>query len=204
MNIKNLLNIDQKIILASKSPRRKHLLGLLGFEFDVVPANIDEEAVSFHHPGEMVMNLAEMKAINVAEKTDENSLVIGSDTTVELKNNVLNKPKDEDHAIEMLKTLSGKKHKVLSGISLAMRKNSEIIKLTAFELTEVTFRDLSEEEIKAYVNSGSPMDKAGAYGIQDDFGAVFVKNINGCYYNIVGLPLQVLYIKLIEFQQKYL
>ena len=204
MNIKNLLNIDQKIILASKSPRRKHLLGLLGFDFDIIPADIDEEAVSYHHPGEMVMKLAEMKAINAAKKADENALIIGSDTTVELKNKVLNKPKDEDHAVEMLKTLSGKKHKVLSGVSLAMRTRSDIITLTAYEETTVTFRDLSEAEIKAYVKSGSPMDKAGAYGIQDDFGAVFVKNINGCYYNIVGLPLQVLYIKLIEFQQKYL
>jgi septum formation protein len=111
---------------------------------------------------------------------------------------ILNKPSDPEDAFRILKILSGNTHKVYTGLSIVESVSQNWI--TDFQTTEVTFRELSDEEIWLYIEGGSPMDKAGAYGIQDDFGALFVSHINGCYYNIVGLPVQLLYMMLKRFR----
>ena len=125
------------------------------------------------------------------------AIVIGSDTTVVLDGQVLNKPIDADDAVSMLRRLSGRTHTVHTGLALFGRGRG-LSSRRASRATDVTFRDLSDEEIRAYVGTGSPLDKAGAYGIPDDFGAVFVSRVEGCYYTIVGLPLELLYTELRE------
>lgn len=203
MNIENIIGkIDKDIILASKSPRRKHLLNLLGLDFKIVPSDIDEN-ISEEIPEDFARILAENKSHDIA-KNNPGNIVIGADTIVVINKNIINKPINENHAFEMLKTLSGKTHKVITGICISIFDDNTLKYITDIETTDVTFRELSDTEIRAYINTGSPMDKAGAYGIQDDFGAVFVSRINGCYYNIVGLPLQLLYKRLREFHKKFL
>ncbi len=198
IKISELLKIDKPLILASQSPRRRKLLKQLGFEFSVQPSDVDENGISTElPPQEYAMKLALRKAKDIAEKTLHPAIIIGSDTIVVLDGKILNKPADREDAVRMLKTLSGRTHTVYTGIclfeSVTMRNFSTV------QSTEVTFRELDTDEIAAYVNTGSPMDKAGAYGIQDDFGAVFVCRVEGCYYNIVGLPLEMLYSSLKEF-----
>lgn len=191
IKISKLLKINQKIVLASKSPRRITLLKNLGLEFDVIPSKIDENISEKLQPNEYVMKLSRLKAENVASMLGGDEIVIGADTTVYLDGNYLNKPKDCDEAFKILKKLSGRTHQVYTGITLINNYSQKII--NEYSKTDVTFRELSDDEIYAYIESGSPMDKAGAYGIQDDFGAVFVRHINGCYYNIVGLPIELFY-----------
>ncbi len=128
----------------------------------------------------------------------DSAIVIGSDTTVVLDGVVLNKPVDAEDAVRMLRTLSDRTHTVYTG--LAVVDASTGTHIAVHRSTKVTFRPLDAVEINAYVASGSPLDKAGAYGIQDDFGAVFVRNVEGCYYTIVGLPLELLYTSLRQFQ----
>jgi septum formation protein len=198
MNIKSLLNINRRIVLASGSPRRKKLLEDIGFEFEVITSNVDEGQVSeMLVPSKYVMELALLKAKDVAKNLDKCALVIGADTTVVINNKIINKPIDKNDAFHILSELSDNKHKVYTGIAFVDSANNQ--SFYTYQETEVTFRKLSEKEIWAYIESGSPMDKAGAYGIQDDFGAVFVNNINGCYYNIVGLPLELFYISIKRF-----
>lgn len=199
IKISKLLKINQKIVLASKSPRRITLLKNLGLEFDVIPSKIDENISEKLQPNEYVMKLSRLKAENVAAMLGGDEIVIGADTTVYLDGNYLNKPRDCDEAFEILKKLSGRTHQVYTGITLINNVSQKII--NEFSKTDVTFRELSDDEIYAYIESGSPMDKAGAYGIQDDFGAVFVRHINGCYYNIVGLPIELFYRMLKESLQ---
>ncbi|MEJ5245058.1 MAG: Maf family protein [Bacteroidota bacterium] len=199
IKISKLLKINQKIVLASKSPRRITLLKNLGLEFDVIPSKIDENISEKLQPNEYVMKLSRLKAENVSSMLGGDEIVIGADTTVYLDGNYLNKPKDCDEAFEILKKLSGRTHQVYTGITLINNYSQKII--NEYSKTEVTFRELSDDEIYAYIESGSPMDKAGAYGIQDDFGAVFVRHINGCYYNIVGLPIELFYRMLKESLQ---
>lgn len=192
INISELLNIDKKIVLASRSPRRKKLLEQLGFKIEIIPADIDED--NFPQdlvPSEIAKFLAAEKAKAVIELCDEPSYIISADTIVVLDGEILNKPTDETAAEEMLSKLSNRTHTVFTGLTIIASDSNNSIE--DVQSTEVTFRDLSIEEIRAYIATGSPMDKAGAYGIQDDFGAVFVSNISGCYYNIVGLPLEMLY-----------
>ncbi len=196
IKISKLLNINQKIILASKSPRRIKLLKELGFDFDIKPANINENISEKLHPDEYVKHLSYLKAKSVASTAEKNSIIIAADTTVYLNGEYLNKPKDKTEAFVILKKLSGNTHQVYTGISIIDNANNKVI--VDYQKTDVTFRELEDYEITAYIESGSPMDKAGAYGIQDDFGAVFVSHINGCYYNIVGLPIELLYRKLKE------
>jgi len=191
IKILKLLKINQKIVLASKSPRRITLLKNLGLEFDVIPSNINENINEKLQPAEYVMKLSRLKAENISSILEGNEIVIGADTTVYLDGNYLNKPKDCDEAFEMLKKLSSKTHQVYTGITLINKHTKKII--SEYCKTDVTFRELTDDEIYAYIESGSPIDKAGAYGIQDDFGAVFVRHINGCYYNIVGLPIELFY-----------
>ena len=187
-----LLNLNEQFILASQSPRRKKLLTQIGLEFKIIPSDIDEGEHPLHiNPPDYAMQLSEMKAHDVASKLDYPAIVLGADTIVVIGGEILNKPKNEDDAFNMLRRLSGETHTVFTGVSLV--ESLTMRALTEVKSTEVTFRHLSDEEISAYIGTGSPMDKAGAYGIQDDFGAVFISNISGCYYNIVGLPLEMLY-----------
>lgn len=196
-DFKALIGIQLPLILASQSPRRKHLLEMLGLEFTVFPADIDETNHKGLSPEELARLLAEEKALAIARIVKEESLVIGSDTIVVLDDIMLGKPSNKAEAKLMLRTLSGNTHSVLSGISIVNSKTLHT--KSAVQKTKVTFRELTDEEIDFYVAGGSPMDKAGAYGIQDDMGAVFVSKVEGCYYNIVGLPLELLYRKLKEF-----
>ncbi len=179
-------------ILASQSPRRKHLLKLLGLKFKSFHPQIEE-----NHRGEKPVyyakKLAEDKA-EVANKKFQNKIIIAADTIVVIDGKILEKPKSPDDAKRMLRTLSGKTHIVYTAICLINQNNKK--KLIDVEKTLVTFRKLTSKEIDEYVESGSCLDKAGSYGIQDDLGAVFVEKINGCYYNVVGLPLQKLYLML--------
>jgi septum formation protein len=191
--MKNLLKLDKKIVLASKSPRRRELLKMLGLEFEVKPSSIDESKIYNDDPGQYVINIAKAKTGKVAE-SENASIVIGADTTVYHQGEYLNKPKNQDDAKQMLHSLSGKWHSVYSGICIL--DTQKFILKTDFCKTDVKFRTLNQAEINAYVESGSPMDKAGAYGIQDDFGAVFVEEIRGDFYNVVGLPVQKLYMSL--------
>jgi len=195
MKIPSLLSIKRQVILASQSPRRRQLLSQIGLEFSTQPSSFDEDSIPLSlPPEEYVQRLAIGKAADIASRLKEKHLVIGADTTVVLERSILNKPANKVEAKSMLERLSGKTHTVYTGIALVAAP--EGIKISAVQKTDVTFRPLQKEEIALYVDSGSPMDKAGSYGIQDDFGAVFVEHINGCYYTIVGLPLEMLYRKL--------
>jgi len=201
IELNTLLRLPLPLVLASQSPRRQALLRHVGFTFDVVVPNIDEDAVSTQmEPAEYVAHLATLKAQRGAALVLRPSIVIGSDTTVVLDGMVLNKPTDAADAVRMLTMLSGRTHTVYTGIALLDSRTMYCA--TAVRATLVTFRDLDAIEIQSYVDSGSPLDKAGAYGIQDDFGAVFVSRVEGCYYTIVGLPLELLYTELRAFVAK--
>jgi len=176
------------IVLASQSPRRKKLLSLLYQDFICHPADIDENLPYDGNPDAYCRNLALLKAKEVATEYND-SLVIGSDTIVVFKNKSLGKPENAKDAERILGLLSGNTHSVFTGVALIYGS----MEISFSVETEVVFHDLSEIEIKAYVATGSPMDKAGAYGIQDDWGAVFVKKIIGDYYNVVGFPIQAYY-----------
>lgn len=196
VKISKLLNINKQLVLASKSPRRIKLLKDLGFDIIVQPSDVDENISEALLPPDYVMQLSLLKASSVAQNIDFPAIVIGSDTTVVLDGKFLNKPENKQDAYSILRKLSGRTHKVFTGIALIDTADNK--KMTDYQETDVSFRELDDAEIEAYIESGSPMDKAGAYGIQDDFGAVFVNRVEGCYYNIVGLPLELLYRKLKE------
>ena len=175
------------IILASASPRRSELMTLAGFRFDVICADIDEIVPEKALPQEVVMSLALQKAQAVA-KDHRKSAVVGSDTVVALDGKILGKPRSEKEAAEMLRSLSGRIHKVFTGVAIVCGE-----KVTSFfDETEVEFYPLTDQEILDYVATGEPMDKAGAYGIQGR-GSVLVKRINGDYFNVMGLPISKVY-----------
>lgn len=173
-----------RIILASNSPRRKELLSQIGVTFEVIPSKFEEQAVPLPPP-ELVEHFAYMKGSDVAQSIRTDSLVIGSDTIVCL-DEVMGKPRDKEDAFNMLRKLSGKQHQVLSGISIISTPTGK--SLTQHECTRVKMRELSDADIEAYINTGEPMDKAGAYAIQG-MGSLFVEGIEGDYFNVVGLPL---------------
>ena len=187
-----------QLILASASPRRAALLRQIGFEFDIHPSHIPEEILEEVSPGEHVTILSERKAREVALHF-YNGVVLGADTIVVFEEDIINKPVSADDAVRMLKRLSGQKHEVYTGITLIDACSNRSVH--TFEKTEVWFRHLEMQEIFDYVATGSPLDKAGAYGIQDDFGAVFVEKVCGCFYNVVGLPLSRFYITYKNFIQ---
>ena len=178
------------IYLASKSPRRRKLLKQLGINFKAFSVNSIEDFLDGEHPIDCVKRLANEK-MDIAKNRVDNSIIITADTIVVLKGKVIGKPTSKTDAVKILTQLSGTVHTVYTGLCVLNQKTNKL--LFDFEKTEVEFRELNKDEIIDYVDGGSPMDKAGAYGIQDDFGAVFVKRINGCYYNVVGLPLTKLY-----------
>ncbi|AEN73486.1 Maf family protein [Rhodothermus marinus] len=178
------------LILASRSPRRRKLLAQLGLDFEVHPSDLDENATNHRLPEQLVEQLALEKARAVAARFPE-ALTLGADTIVVLDGDVLNKPADEAEARAMLRRLSGRTHTVYTGVALVHPASQR--EVVDYEATQVTFAPLTDAEIDAYVATGSPLDKAGAYGIQDDYGAVFIRRIEGDYYNVVGLPLHRLY-----------
>ncbi|WP_054684303.1 Maf family protein [Rhodothermus marinus] len=178
------------LILASRSPRRRKLLAQLGLDFEVHPSDLDENATNHRLPEQLVEQLALEKARAVAARFPE-ALTLGADTIVVLDGDVLNKPADEAEARAMLRRLSGRTHTVYTGVALVHPASRR--EIVDYEATQVTFAPLTDAEIDAYVATGSPLDKAGAYGIQDDYGAVFIRRIEGDYYNVVGLPLHRLY-----------
>ena len=187
---------DKPIILASGSPRRAEILKKIGLRFAVQPSAIDEcQPWDHRSPAEYTQELAKRKARAVAAPIN-NGIVIGADTIVVLGAELLGKPASEAEAREMLRRLAGKTHRVFTGFAIIDRPSNH--EVAASEMTEVTFRDLDDAEIAAYVRSGEPMDKAGAYGIQDA-SAVFAERINGCFYNVVGFPLTRFYLTLHSF-----
>lgn len=176
-------------VLASASPRRKELLAELVKDFKIIPSQADERVEGNPSPKALVAKLAAMKAEEVVKRPEnEGKIVIGSDTVVAFGKKVLGKPKDEEDAFRMLKMLSGKKHAVYTGVSFQTVKNGKYLYNTKVDKTLVYFNDLSDEWIWRYIKGGSPMDKAGAYGIQD---GGLVKGIKGSYTNVVGFPLEL-------------
>ncbi len=188
-----------RIILASSSPRRRQLLHQIGVQFDIYPPHIEEVKSADELPVEYVQRLAREKAATIAAEYPE-AIVLGSDTTVVLGNDILEKPADAEEAFAMLKRLSGNTHRVYTGFSLIQKGTGE--EVTSYDTAEVTFRELDDEEIHAYIRTGSPLDKAGSYGIQDDYGAVFIERIVGDYYSVVGLPLTKVYLALRDFAMR--
>lgn len=186
--LKSILN--KQYILASASPRRAGLLRQLGFKFVSVESKADEMEIPDNDPVHSVRHNSVLKSRTVASLFKK-EIVIGADTVVVLENKIINKPKDLKHAEKILERLSGKKHIVFTGINVINTLNGK--ELFAYENTGVQFRKLESEEISYYIKKHRPLDKAGAYGIQDDFGCLFIKKIEGDYYNIVGLPLVKLY-----------
>ncbi len=191
-----MIKLSTPLILASQSPRRSQLLRQIGLEFVVHPSAIHEKIHSELSFQENVQQLALHKALDVAKEYSE-GIVIGSDTIVVIHGKVLGKPSSRAEAAEMLLLLSGETHTVFTGFAFVDAKSKK--SYIDSEQTDVTFRELSTDEIENYIESGSPMDKAGAYGIQDDFGAVFVKKIHGDYYTVVGFPLAKFYLRFQEF-----
>jgi len=176
-------------ILASASPRRKQLLTQIDLEFSISPSTVHEDFSINLPPREFVEHYAKLKALDVA-KHHPNQLVIGADTIVVLNDNILGKPATEAESFEMLSSLSGNTHTVITGVSLQCLVGD--INVTFTENTSVTFRNLSDQEINYYIKNYHPLDKAGSYGIQDWF-AVCVKKIDGCFYNVMGFPLSAFY-----------
>lgn len=180
----------RRLVLASASPRRRELLTQAGYAFEVRPAHVNEDLRPCEEAIAYVVRLAREKALCVlAEMSSKDPapphvIVLGADTTVTLDNHILAKPEDAADAARMLRMLSGRTHRVITGVAIATEKGVEI----AAEVTGVQFRTLSDEEIAAYVATGEPMDKAGAYGIQG-LAAKWIPRVEGCYFNVVGLPL---------------
>ena len=180
-----ILQPDLPVILASASPRRQELLKQLGLEFDIEPAHIDESELPDETPLEHVRRLAEEKGKAISRK-HKDKVIISSDTIVLLDNDILGKPQDTADAARMLKCLSGQSHDVITAFSIICADKG--LCANEYDITTVHFRELNDEEIRDYIEGGSPMDKAGAYGIQD-LSANFVDSINGCFYNVIGFPV---------------
>ena len=183
-NLNNLLKMEINI-LASKSPRRKYLLNQIGFRFSVVPSNFKEYLNNNIPPEALAEILARGKAMKVA-KIYRDKIIIGADTVVSLNDEFYGKPKNIQEGFKMLRSLSGKSHEVITGVSLILLNKN--IDYTFNQKTKVTIANMTNEEIFSYLRQYNPLDKAGSYGIQDGFSA-FIENINGCYFNVMGFPL---------------
>lgn len=176
-----------RIILASASPRRREILTQLNIDFEIIVSDADESS-DITDAGLLCMELSKIKALSVAQKADDkNALIIGCDTVVVRGGKILGKPKDRTDAFNMLKALQNEEHSVISGLTLV---HGEKV-ISRYEETKVTFDKMSDTEIEKYVNTGECDDKAGGYAIQG-LAAPFIKGINGCYYNVVGLPVNLL------------
>ena len=175
------------IILASKSPRRQELMKLMGLDFTIELKEVDESFPTDLSPSEIAVYISEKKA--KAFDAKENHIVITADTIVALNGEILGKPEDKAHAQEMLNKLSGSKHEVYTGVTLV--KNNQITSF--YDLTEVTCREVTSEEIEYYIDNFKPFDKAGSYGVQDWWGLAVVTSMKGSYTNVMGLPTEKLY-----------
>ena len=180
-----------RLILASESPRRRELLSGFGLPFEILPAHTDEHC-DLTDPSAYAEELARRKGRAVADtlgvsKADETVVVVSADTVVATEREILGKPKDRADAVRMISELSGTTHRVITGIALTVNGETH----SAYEVTEVTVDPIPMEEIERYVDTGDPMDKAGSYGIQGDFSR-WVRGIRGCYFNVVGLPMNAL------------
>lgn len=174
------------LVLASNSPRRKQLLALGNWTFKVIVSDVDESLLAAEKPGQYVLRLAKEKTLAVAQKVSRESIIIGSDTSVIDGDEILGKPKDAEEAVRMLKQLRGRTHQVYTGI--AIHRASDGTMLTELSITNVPMRAYTDEEIAAYVSTGDPLDKAGAYAIQhSDFQPV--ESMSGCYAGVMGLPM---------------
>ena len=188
-----MINInDTRVILASASPRRQELLRLIFDSFEVIPADVDERVPQDLKITDAPRYLAELKCEHIA-KSEADALVIGSDTGVFIDGEMLGKPHNTQEALEMLKRLSGRTHDVITGCCVVYKG----VKKSFACITKVKFKELTDNEIKEYINSKEPLDKAGAYGIQGK-GALFIEWINGDYYTVMGLPINRLYCCVLE------
>lgn len=181
-----------QIVLGSASPRRKELLAGLGFEFEVQTIDVDESYPNYLRGVRIPMYLAEKKADALQHKLTDNSLLITADTIVLLEEQVLGKPKDKEEARRMLKRLSGKNHLVITGVCISSANRRR----TFNAVSEVRFSILKDNEINHYLDTFAPYDKAGSYGIQEWIGYIGVEQINGSFYNVMGLPVQRLFCEL--------
>ena len=182
------IGLNETLTLASSSPRRAEILTAVGWPFRTIPAGIDETRKFGESPVEYVQRLAEEKAVAVAS-TLQSGLVLGADTTVVVGDVLLGQPTDTNDARRMLALLSGKSHEVLTGVAL-VRVGGET--RVAYEQTRVIFAEMSEREIDWYISTGEPQGKAGAYAVQGS-AALFIKEIRGDYFNVVGLPIRLVY-----------
>lgn len=181
----------RRIILASSSPRRSEILKSIKLDFEVIPSSYEEKMTGSMDVQDEVTFLAYNKALNVSGKVnDRNSIIIGADTVVCKDGRILGKPSSRQDAFDTLKMLSGTNHFVITGLCVMDMTDNKIVKHA--EKTEVFFRDLTDDQINRYIDTREPFDKAGSYGIQG-LGSVFVKKIDGCYFNVVGLPVYKLY-----------
>lgn len=178
-------SVSYQLILASASPRRQQILKEAGYEFIVSPAHPDESFPPQHPPADVARYLAEKKAHAFKGKITDQQLVITSDTTVVLGNTILNKPANEEEAYQMLRSLSGCQHQVITGVCLYTNQKE----FSFSDTTEVWFKELSDEEIWYYIKNYKPFDKAGSYGIQEWIGMIGITKIEGSYFNVMGLPI---------------
>jgi septum formation protein len=181
--------LQEKLILASSSPRRAEILTAVGWEFEAIAADIDETRLAGEAAMNYVQRLAQTKAETVAEKTTA-GLVLGADTVVISDGEILGQPRDDEDARRMLRLLSGKWHEVLTGVALVRRGPSAVV--LGQQTTRVRFAEMSADQIDWYVSTGEPKGKAGAYGIQGS-AALFIREIEGDYFNVVGLPVRLVY-----------
>ncbi|WP_295771826.1 Maf family nucleotide pyrophosphatase [uncultured Mucilaginibacter sp.] len=184
-----------KIILASKSPRRQELLKQMDVDFEIVLKEVDESYPEGLTPEEVAVYIARKKA-EAYDGTVNNEIVLTADTIVTIDNLILGKPNNEAHAVEMLRVLSGRVHKVVTGVCILHKGNYNLF----HDVSEVFFRELTEQEIVNYVSKYKPMDKAGSYGIQEWVGITAIERINGSYTNVVGLPTEKVYQQLKRLQ----
>ena len=179
--------LKDKLILASQSPRRAEILASVGWPFEAIPADIDESRFESEDALSYVLRLAQTKAETVAARV-ASGRVLGADTVVVVDQEILGQPCDDDDARRMLSLLSGKWHEVVTGVALVSKSQTSV----AHQTTRVRFAELTSEEIEWYISTGEPKGKAGAYAIQGQ-GALFIQEIEGDYYNVVGLPVRLVY-----------
>lgn len=184
------VNLPFTLVLGSNSPRRKAILSECGFEFIVQPSNIQEDFPEDLSPELVPQYLSEKKALSIKDAAPPNSLILAADTVVILEGKILNKPSNYSEAFSMLKSLSGKKHQVITGFCLIFPDGKKILK---DDMAVVEFKELSDFEIDFYLQQGGGLDKAGAYGIQDYIGMIGIKKLEGSFYTVMGLPIFKIY-----------
>ncbi len=192
------MTVTQKIFLGSKSPRRKQLMEGLELPFEIISADTDESLPDDFPIRDSALHLAERKMNDLERLCPRESIIITADTTVVLNDSLLNKPQDEEDAYRMLSLLSGNMHEVITGVCM----QTGDIRISFFDITKVYFRNLSDKLIREYIRNHQPFDKAGSYGIQDKIGYVGIERIEGCFYNVMGLPVRKVYENLLILSEK--